>query len=386
MNRPPLRVFLVAGEPSGDALGARLMAALKAETAGAVRFSGVGGARMETEGLHSLFPLSDIAVMGPLAILGRIATLIRRVRQTVRAAAASEADVAVMIDSPEFTHAVAKRLRKARPSLPIIDYVSPSVWAWRPGRARRMRAYIDHVLAILPFEPEAHRRLGGPPCTYVGHPLVERMGELRGDGRAEAGPATLLVLPGSRVTEVGRLMAPFGQTVGLLKAGHPDLRMVLPAFPAMRPLIERELATWPVQPELVESEADKFAAFRGATAALAASGTVTLELALARVPMVVAYRLDPLANALKWLVKAHSVVLPNLIVGRNEVPEFIQEASSPANLAAALAPLLGDTTQRRAQLAAFDEVAQRMAIDDASPSLRAARSVLDVVRKSSAIS
>src|SRR5690606_6571830 len=170
----PLHIFLVAGEQSGDALGASLMAALQARLGERVVFSGVGGALMETCGLESLFPLSDVAVMGPLSILPRLPRIVRRVHRTVDAAVAAQPDVVVIIDSPEFTHAIAKRVRRRCPGIPIIDYVSPSVWAWRPGRAKRMRGHIDHALALLPFEPEAHQRLGGPACTYVGHPLIER--------------------------------------------------------------------------------------------------------------------------------------------------------------------------------------------------------------------
>src|SRR5690606_25452220 len=170
----PLRVFLVAGEQSGDALGARLMGALRARLGDRVTFSGVGGPLMGKEGLETLFPLADVAVMGPLSILPRLPRIIRRVHRTVDAAIAMRPDVVVIIASPEFTHAIARRIRRRCPSLPIIDYVSPSVWAWRPGRAKRMRRYVDHVLALLPFEPDVHLRLGGPPCTYVGHPLIER--------------------------------------------------------------------------------------------------------------------------------------------------------------------------------------------------------------------
>ncbi|HXE23622.1 MAG TPA: lipid-A-disaccharide synthase, partial [Roseiarcus sp.] len=175
----PLRVALVAGEHSGDQLGDKLMRALREARAGDVAFSGVGGEAMEAEGLRSLFPISDIAVMGILPVLARLPTLIKRIRATAAAIVADKPDALVIIDSPDFTHRVARRVRAALPSLPIVDYVSPSVWAWRPGRAKAMRAYVDCVLALLPFEPEAYRRLGGPRCVYVGHPLIERLADLR---------------------------------------------------------------------------------------------------------------------------------------------------------------------------------------------------------------
>lgn len=370
------RFFIVAGEPSGDALGAPLMAALSRELEGEARFSGVGGEGMRAEGLNSLFPISDIALIGPLAIARRLPLILRRIRETAAAAIASHADALIIIDSPEFTHRVARRVRKARPNLAIIDYVSPSVWAWRPWRARRMRAYVDHVLALLPFEPEAHRRLGGPPCTYVGHPLAERIEALRGGRRKRPGPPLLVVLPGSRITEVERLMAPFGETVARLLASHPDLDIVIPAVTAVRPAIEARLRSWPVRPEIVSGEAAKLAAFHRARAALAASGTVSLELALARVPMVIAYRVEPLAVTLRFLLRVPSVVLPNLILGRNAVPEFLQERCTPERLAGALLPLLDGGAERRAQLAAFKEVAARIAIGGETPSERAARTVV----------
>ena len=377
----PCHLFIVAGEPSGDILGAHLMAALRRQLGWSVRFSGVGGERMQAQGLESLFPLSEIALIGPIAIARRLPAILRRIGETARAAIASRADALIIIDSPEFTHRVARRVRKARPALPIIDYVSPSVWAWRPWRARAMRAYVDHVLALLPFEPEAHRRLGGPPCSYVGHPLVERLDALRGSGGQGEEKPILVVLPGSRITEVQRLMQPFGEAVALLRETRPDLAIVIPAVTAMRPAIELAAETWPVRPQIVSGEAAKLAAFHRARAALAASGTVSLELALARVPMVVAYRVDRLAVILRPLLTVPSVVLPNLILGRNAVPEFLQERCTPENLADALHPLLEDTQERRAQLEAFDEVERRVTIGGETPSERAAGEVLRILRE-----
>lgn len=382
----PRHFFIVAGEPSGDALGAHLMAALRRALAGRVRFSGVGGEAMRAEGLPSLFPLSDIALMGPIAIARRLPAIFRRIRETSDAVVGSDADALIIIDSPEFTHRVARRVRKARPELAIINYVSPSVWAWRPWRARRMRGYVDHVLALLPFEPEAHRRLGGPSCSYVGHPLAERIDTPRGPAQQSTGPPLLVVLPGSRITEVTRLMAPFGETVEQMRAAHPDLSVVVPAVAAVRPAIEAGLESWPVRPEIVSGEDAKIAVFLRARAALAASGTVSLELALARVPMVVAYRIDSVAAALRFLLVAPSVVLPNLILGRNAVPEFIHKDCTPEKLTAALLPLMEDSEERRAQIAAFEEVAEKVAIGDETPSALAAEEVLRVLRRGVPIS
>jgi lipid-A-disaccharide synthase len=384
-----LRVFVVAGEHSGDRLGGKLLAALRQVTDGRVVFSGVGGEEMEAQGFHTLFDLSDVAVMGPIAIARRLPTLVRRVYQTVDAAIAFRPDVVVVIDSPEFTHPIAKRIRRRRPDLPIVDYVSPSVWAWRPGRARKMTAYVDHVLALLPFEPDAHRRLGGPPCTYIGHPLVERSQWIKScDGQAlkrrlglPAGQPVVVVLPGSRPSEVGRLMQPFGDAVGALAARIGPLSVVLPAVDSVKPLIMDKAQCWTVPPVLVTGEEDKFAAFRLADAALAASGTVTLELAVAGTPMVVAYRVDRVALLLRPLVKVPSIVLANLVLGRNVFPEFIQERATPELLSAALADLLTDTPARRLQLEALAGIGELMAPPASSPSLAAAEIVVRLAGK-----
>ena len=383
--RHDLRLFLIAGEHSGDALGSRLMAALNVLRKGRVHYLGVGGEGMEREGLASQFPLSDVAVMSPLSILLRLPRLISRVRRTAEAAVAAEPDAVVIIDAPEFTHPIAKRIRKRAPQIPIIDYVSPSVWAWRPGRARKMRAYVDHVLALLPFEPQAHEELGGPPCTYVGHPLIERLHWMRkldpyalADRlRLEEQRPVLLVLPGSRISEVGRLMGPFGKAVDLLYERALAPQVIMPVVPHVRPLVEAKLKSWRTRPHLIEGEEDKFCGFRLAHAALAASGTVTLELALAGTPMVVAYRVDRIsARPLRFLIKAPSVVLANLVLGEKAFPEFIQEDCTPENLASAVGLLLRDTFERRGQLAALARIPQRMVRAGGSPSDVAAEIVL----------
>jgi lipid-A-disaccharide synthase len=382
------KIFIVAGEHSGDELGAKLMAAMVDHSKDALLFSGVGGPAMADQGLVSLFPLSDVAVMGPMAILRRLPLLVRRVYQTVDAALKAEPDLVIIVDSPEFTHPIAKRIRAKRPDIPIIDYVSPSVWAWRPGRARKMRPYVDHVLALLPFEPEAHERLGGPACTYVGHPLIERSAWIRSlpsddlARRLQLQPdrPVIVVLPGSRSTEVSRLMEPFGQTLALLMQTGVTPEVIVPAVPSVRGLIEEHLARWPLRPHLVEGERDKFMAFRLGDAALAASGTVTLELGLTGVPMVVAYRVDGLAARLRFLLKVPSVVLANLVLGENAFPEYLQEDCTPEKLAAGLKPLLGPTPERAAQVSALAQVQRKMLLDGESPSDRAASVVLRILQ------
>jgi len=379
-----LRLFLVAGEHSGDALGAKLMAAINARSKGRVHYLGIGGDQMEQEGLASQFPLSDVAVMGPLSILPRLPRIVRRVYRTVDAAVAAEPDAVIIIDAPEFTHPIAKRIRKRAPSVPIIDYVSPSVWAWRSGRARKMRRYLDHVMALLPFEPEAHERLGGPPCTYVGHPLIERLDWLR---ELDPWPLAerlnldreqpiLVVLPGSRSSEVSRLMAPFGKAIALLCERGLALQVIIPAVPQMRPLIASRLKAWSVKPALIEGEEDKFRAFKLGHAALAASGTATLELALAGTPMVVGYRVDPIIARLRFLFHVHSVVLPNLVLGENAFPELLQEECEPEMLAGQMELLLKNTPERARQLAALEKIPERLAVAHGSPSDAAAEVVL----------
>lgn len=382
-----LRLFLVAGEHSGDALGGKLIAALKQRYDGTLTLAGVGGEEMAHEGFASLFPIEDVAVMGPMSILPRLPRIMRRVYQTVDAALAFKPDAVVIIDSPEFTHPIAKRIRKRAPDIPIIDYVSPSVWAWRPGRAKRMRRYVDHVLALLPFEPDAHARLGGPACTYVGHPLIEKLDAIEGaDGAAlsrRLGLApekpVLLVLPGSRTSEVTRLVDVFGDAVARVSSKQP-IEIVIPAVRHVRDLIVAKTASWAVRPHIVDAaSADKYAAMRLARAALAASGTVTLELALAQTPSVVAYRVDKLIANLRFLLKVPSVVLANLVLGKNVYPEYLQEACTAEALSAAILPLLGDTPERRAQLEALAGTPGKLRLASSSPSIAAADTVLAVV-------
>jgi lipid-A-disaccharide synthase len=378
-----LTVFIIAGEPSGDALGAGLMAALK-RRAGGARFAGIGGPAMEAQGLASLLPLSDISVMGLLPVLRRLPGLLVAIRKVADAAIAARPDILVIIDSPDFTHRVAKRVRRARPDLPIVDYVSPSVWAWRPGRAKRMRAYIDQVLALLPFEPAAYRRLGGPDCTYVGHPLIEQV-LVPARSTEEQPPAdgsTLLVMPGSREAEIRRLMPVFGEAVASLPEAD-SLDLILPTLPHLETLVRSQVQRWPVQPRIVTETSEKQAAMRRARAALVASGTAALELALLNVPMVVAYRVSLIEELVaRLMVKIDTIALPNLILGKRAVPEFLQRDCTGEGLAGALKPLLAGGTQRDAQLAAFGELQSLMSIAGRqSPSANAAEIIEGIVQE-----
>jgi lipid-A-disaccharide synthase len=386
-GRKPLDVFLIAGEASGDALGGPLMAALNAECGGA-RFRGVGGAAMQAAGLATLFPIEELTAMGFNGVVAKLPTILRRMRDTVDAIIAAPPDLLVLIDSPDFNLRVAKRVRRALPNLTIIDYVSPTVWVWRPGRAKRMRPSIDRVLALLPFEPEAHQKLGGPPCSYVGHPLLERLGELRPSAEErrarDARPPVILVLPGSRRSEIARLSAVFGDTLARLEELRGAMEFVLPTLPALTSEISAAIAGWTIRPRVVATDEEKFAAFRRARAALAASGTVTLELALAGVPMVGAYRVSAIeAPILRRVIRSPSVILPNLILGENVIPEFHQENCTADNLVAAMESLVESGEVRQRQIEAFARLEGVMNIGDERPSARAARLAIETFKEKS---
>lgn len=386
MAARPLDVFVVAGEQSGDMLGAELIRALTRLNPGTT-FRGVGGFAMSKAGLPSLFPMADIAVMGFLPVIAHLPMLLRRIDETAKAVIEARPDVLVIIDSPDFTHRVARRVRKALPTLPIIDYVSPTVWAWRPGRARAMRAYVDHVLALLPFEPEAHARLGGPACTYVGHPLIERLDDLLPTAddvrRRAAPPPILVVLPGSRRSEIGSLLKLFGQTVAMLAAEKPGLEIVLPTVAHVEAMVRAGVADWAIAPRIVTEEAEKFAAFRSARAALAASGTVTLELALAQVPTVVAYKVSKVEEWIaRWLVTTDHIALPNIILGERLLPELIQDAATPAALTMDIADIMQDGPSRQRQLDGLERLAGAMQLPGRQqPSDAAAQTILDVLKQ-----
>jgi lipid-A-disaccharide synthase len=380
------KIVLVATEESGDRLGASLMKVLRQRLGDAVEFSGVGGRGMAREGLVSLFPIEELSIVGFSAVIRQLPKILRLIAQAVDAIIATAPDVLVIIDSPDFTQRVARRVRARDPAIPIVNYVAPTVWAWRPGRARAMRRYVDHVLALLPFEPEAYRKLNGPPCSYVGHPLIEQIASLRPNAeeqaRRDAQPPVLLVLPGSRRSEIARHIAIFGETLARLRAQGLAFEAVLPTTPHLEAAVRAGVASWPVAPRIVLGEADKRAAFRSARAALAKSGTVTLELAVSGVPMVTAYRVGDLeAFILRRVVKVQSVILANLVIGDNVIPEYLQEACTPDNLAPALGDVLADSAARMRQVEAFGRLDEIMSTGAASPSVRAADIVLATMRK-----
>ncbi len=377
-------VFLVAGEPSGDLLGGRLMDALGEATGGEIRFAGVGGETMGTRGLRSLFPIDDLAVMGFAEVLPRLFTILRRLRQVERAVAAARPDVVVTIDAPGFNLRLARRLRPT--GVPLVQYVAPQLWAWRPGRARRLAGLFDRILALFPFEPAFFAALG-VEAVAVGHPAVEALQPVAGDLRERLGLAAaapvLLMLPGSRVGLVRRMLPVYRDAAARLAADIPGLVVLLPVVPATRAIVQAAVADWPGTVRVVQSPEDRRGALAVASAAIAVSGTSTLELGLAGVPMAVAYRTSAVSAALaRRLIRVAHVALPNLVLQRTVVPELLQEACTPEALARIAGDLLagGDAARRqRQELAGMREM---LGTTGTPPSARAAREVLDVIARS----
>lgn len=381
-----IKIAFVVGEHSSDRLGADLIQGLRRRLGDDLAVTGLGGDAMSAEGLVSLFDIDELSIVGAGAIIARLPQLVRRLDQTTRHIAAERPDALVIIDSFAFSHRIARRIRKRLPHVPIVNYVPPAVWAYRPARAADMLSYVDRAISLFPFEPAVYRRLGGPPTTYVGHPLMREPAVLsimerlaaRSLPRPAETPPLLLILPGSRRGEIDRLAEDFGRTLAILKARMPDVRAILPAVPRLEHLIRERVAGWAVRPEIVTGEDAKWRAFAEADAALAASGTVALELALAGVPMALAYRLDPLGYRIRHWISGWTAALPNYVADYPLVPEHFHEFVRPETLARLLQRLLSDTPQRRAQIEGFGEVRRRMAVD-ARPGDKAAGIVLEEI-------
>jgi lipid-A-disaccharide synthase len=375
------RVFLVAAEESGDRLGAALIGALRERTGGTIAISGVGGRDMARAGVPSPFPIDDLAIVGFSALPRRLPLIVRRIKETADLVIRAKPDVLVIIDSPDFTHRVAKKVRAADPTIPIVDYVCPSVWAWRPWRARSMRRYVDRVLALLPFEPAILQKLGGPSCAFVGHPLTERIATLRPNAdetrRRMSDPPVVLLLPGSRGSEIKRMLPVFGDAIAILERQTGPLEITLPTVPHLRDRVEAAIANWPRKPRIVVDQQEKYAAFRIARAALAKSGTVTLELALSGVPTIAGYRVS-LAEEIvaRLMINVPTIILANLVIGENVVPELLQRDCTAGHLAQALGPLLSNSPERRRQIEAFGRLDSIMEIGKRTPAFGAADGVL----------
>ena len=376
MNRR-LRIAVVAGEESGDLLGADIVRALRADGA-EVELLGVGGRHLEELGLTSLFDAQEIALIGIGAIVRDLPRLLRRISQTARAIAAWKPDCVITIDSPEFSLRVAKKVRAAAPGIPIIHYVCPTVWAWRPGRAPAMRGHVDHILCVLPFEVDVLKRLGGPEGTYIGHRLTHEPGILRAaHGQAEKTDLSpdrekkLLLLPGSRRSEVSGLLGFFGDAVASLAQRGHRLKVLLPTVPHVAQTVATATAGWAIKPEITVDPEDKWKAFGAADAAMIASGTVSLELALAGVPMYSCYTLDPLTKLAVRLLTTWSALLPNIIADRPIVTEVYDRYIRAETIVRHMEALFSDTALREWQKQGFAEVARRMATDHPSGEIAA---------------
>lgn len=382
-----MKFFLIAGEASGDQLGAALMAGLKILDPQA-EFVGVGGPAMQAQGLDSLFPMDELSVMGLMEVLPKYRALKRRIAQTAAAVTEAAPDALIGIDSPDFCLRVARLARPDNPDLPMIHYVAPSVWAWRAGRAQKMAKIIDHVLAILPFEPP-YMQAAGMTCDFVGHPVATE--DVAGPDQAALfrnahgiAPETPLVLclPGSRRGEVARLGARFDEALMRLRDRVPEIRVALPTVPGVAGMVREMTRRWPTAPIVIEEADEKRAAFAAADLALAASGTVSLELAANRVPMVIGYDMAPLSRLIiGFLLRTDTVTLVNLVSETRSVPEFLGRACQPDPLARALQQVLEDPTARMAQLDAMELTMERLGRGGEAPGLRAARSVLTAIRE-----
>lgn len=366
---PPFRLFVVAGEASGDNLAAHFISSLRRRLAPRrVNLMGIGGPALQQLGLTSRFPQTDIQLMGVIDVLKNLPTVLSRITETAEAVEDCAPDLLLTVDVPDFSMRVAKKVRRLAPQIPIIHWVAPTVWAWRPGRAKAMKPHVDRLLALLPFEPEVFRRLDGPPASYVGHPLLDTAAAIRPDEdekrlRENSVAPVILVLPGSRRSEIKYLLPVFRDSLRLIAASYPHARFVIPAVPHLAKAIAGSVAGWDIKAEVVLGEEAKRAAFRRARVALAASGTVTLELALAGIPLVGAYRGQAVEAWLAGkLVTSHSVLMCNLVLQQNIAPEFMQNAATPASLASALMALIPDGAPRQKQIDAFARLDQIMAL------------------------
>ena len=372
---------MVAGEASGDELGARLITALKQRHIGPLAFSGVGGAQMAAVGMDSLYPISDLSGMGVAEVLPRLRLLLQRLAETSDHVRAVQPAALITIDAPGFSLRLAKRL--AGEGIPLIHYVAPQVWAWRPSRARHWAARIDHLLALLPFEPEFFREFD-VHCEFVGHPVIEGLEEMPGNGAAfrrvygvNAGVPLLALLPGSRVGEANSLLPIFAQAAAKLHKERPELHVVMPTVEQVVSTVTDAVKTWPMPVHVVQGPSLRADAFAAADAALAASGTVSLELALRGVPSVVAYRANPITAALvRRMLLLPYVALPNILAGELVMPEFLQENCQPAGIADALSELLDNTDRRSEQRQKFSDISEMLGRGGVAPSLRAAEAIL----------
>ena len=377
MSERPIRIGIVAGERSGEQLGAAIVKQLR-ERYPAATLHGVGGEELQKLGLQSLFDPDEIAIVGVTAVIAKLPRLVGLIGKTANALAEAQVDVAVLIDTPDFTHRVAAKLRSLRPEVPIVKVVAPTVWAWRPERAAALKPIVDEVLAIFPFEPVTMAALGGPTTTFIGHPLMQR------DWPSARTPNSLphvLALLGSRRTEIARLAQPFGQTIAILQERIGECRVTVPTIPRRAEMVREAVSDWSFAADIVMDETAKADAFASADAALAASGTVTLELALSNVPSVVAYKVDALERMVAKRITTWAMAMPNIIADRVVMQEVVTEMVRPARMARLLERLVIDTPERQAQLEGFALVREQLATPR-PPAEIAAERIADHIERS----
>ena len=374
----PLRVYFVVGEESGDVLGTKLIDAFE-ELGSPVKPMGLAGAKMQDKGMDSLFDIAELSVMGISAVVKNLPNLLKRIRQTVDDILAKKPDVLLLIDSPDFSYRVAKKVRQEAPNIKIIKYVAPTVWAWRSGRAKKIKPYIDHIMAILPFEPQLLKKLGGPEATYVGHPLASELPNIQTANKMACHDVPrLVILPGSRKGELKLMLPVIRETIQILHERGNKFELVLPAVTRLEADIRQETSGWIIKPTIVMGEEAKKKAFTNADLALATSGTVILELALYKVPMVSIYKLDKMMMAVRHMITAWTTLLPNLIVDYPFIPEKINENAHPEHLARMLERLMMSGEERNVQLKGFELLEEKLASEQLGAKV-AARKIIELL-------
>lgn len=375
-----LRIYFVVGEESGDALGVKLIDAFEGLSQD-IEPMGLAGARMKEKGVDSLFDISELSVMGISAVVSKLPSLLKRIKQTTQDIIEKKPDVLLLIDSPEFSYRVARKVRKQLPQVTIIKYVAPTVWAWRPKRAKKIKPYIDHIMAILPFEPELLKKLGGPEATYVGHPLASQMPTIATKSKKQCAEIpNLLVLPGSRRGELKLMLPVIRDTLKTLKERGNAFNVTLPAVTRLEEEIRNQTANWEVKPTIVVGEEAKIEAFKNADVALATSGTVILELALYKVPMISIYKLDRVMMQLRHIITAWTTALPNLIADYPFIPERLNENAHPEHLARMLERLMLPGEERNVQLNGFDTIIKQLKSEKSGAQV-AAQKIIKLVSK-----
>ena len=375
-----LRIYFVVGEDSGDALGVKLIDALENLSQELVPM-GLAGSRMKEKGVESLFDISELSVMGISAVASRLPTLLKRIRQTANDIVDKRPDILLLIDSPEFSYRVARKVRKRLPEVKIVKYVAPTVWAWRPARAKKIKPYIDHIMAILPFEPELLKKLGGPDATYVGHPLAAEMPSIATKLKRKcADTPNLLILPGSRRGELKLMLPVIRDTLKVLSDRGNRFEVTLPAVERLEAEIRQHTKAWDIKPNIIVGEKAKTEAFKNADLALATSGTVILELALYKVPMISIYKLDHIMMQVRHMITAWTTALPNLIADYPFVPERLNENAHPEHLARMLERLMLEGEERNVQLKGFDKIIRQLKSEKSGADV-AAQKIIELMDK-----